>query len=283
MARIRYVILDFDGTCTQVDRIQDRFLAEYGAAIGAAPKDWERALATVRKAAPHAGWSLANAPSTAPAGADPFILAGEASALLARGRGATAPDVFKQVYNKCVAPFRPELADVLEALAKKAKVAFISNSSETDIANRISDLLAHAPKLRDKIHVSGGAQKFLVKEPLLDSKLTAAERTRFEQLEPALRIDGLRRPIYLRRGSYFEAICDVYNRFGDADVPIENKLSETLVCGDIWELDLALPAALGMQVHLIERAEPFVTYDYERARMAKGQVSANLKALIKRI
>src|SRR5450432_3743842 len=127
MARIRYVILDFDGTCTQVDRIQERFLAEYGQAIGAAPKDWERVLATVSKAAPHAGWSLANAPSTAPAGADPFILAGEASALLARARGATAPDVFKQVYNKCIAPFRSELADVLEALAKKVKVAFISN------------------------------------------------------------------------------------------------------------------------------------------------------------
>ena len=112
---------------------------------------------------------------------------------------------------------------------------------------------------------------------------TAAERARFEQLDGALRVDGLKRPIYLRRGSYFEAMCDVYNRFGDADKPIENKLSETLVCGDIYELDLALPAALGAQVHLIERAEPFPLYDYERARMGKGQISASLKALTKRV
>jgi phosphoglycolate phosphatase-like HAD superfamily hydrolase len=174
MARIRYVILDFDGTCTQVDRVQERFLAEYGKAIHADDKAWDKALATVRKAAPHAGWTLANAPSTAPAGADPFILAGEASALLARARGGNAPDVFKTVYNACVAPFRAELIDVLDALTKKVKVAFISNSGETDIGNRLTDLLP--AKLRAKIHVSGGAQKFLVKEPLLDSKLTAAER-----------------------------------------------------------------------------------------------------------
>lgn len=280
MARIRYVILDFDGTCTQVDRVQERFLVAYGKAIHADDKAWEKALATVRNAAPHAGWTLANSPSTAPAGADPFILAGEASALLARARGGTAPDVFKAVYNSCVAPFRAEVIDVLDALTKKVKVAFISNSSETDIGNRLTDLLP--AKLRAKIHVSGGAQKFLVKEPLLDSKLAATERARFEQLDAAVRVDGLNRPIYLRRGSYFEAMCDVYNRFG-ADKPIENKLEETLVCGDIYELDLAMPAALGAQVHLIERAEPFPLYEYERARMGKGQISASLKALTKRV
>jgi phosphoglycolate phosphatase-like HAD superfamily hydrolase len=281
MARIRYVILDFDGTCTQVDRVSERFLSEYGKAIHADDKAWDRALATVRKAAPDAGWTLANAPSTAPAGADPFILAGEASALLARARGGNAPDVFKAVYNSCVAPFRTELIDVLDALTKKVKVAFISNSGETDIGNRLTDLLP--PKLRAKIHISGGAQKFLVKEPLLDSKLSAAERARFEQLDGALRVDGLKRPIYLRRGSYFEAMCDVYNRFGDAEKAIEKKLEETLVCGDIYELDLAMPAALGTQVHLIERAEPFPLYEYERARMGKGQISASLKALNKRV
>ena len=281
MARIRYVILDFDGTCTQVDRVQEKFLAAYGRAIHADPKTWDQALATVREAAPHAGWTLANAPSTAPAAADPFILAGEASALLARARGGTAPDVFKAVYTTCVAPFRTELVDVLEALAKKVKVAFISNSVETDIANRLTDVLP--PRLRAKIHVSGGAQKFLIKEPLLDSKLTAAERNRFEQLDAGVRVDGLGRPIYLRRGGYFEAMCDVYNRFGDAQKPIEQKLSETLVCGDIYELDLAMPAALGAQVHLIERAEPFPLYAYERARMGKGEISANLKALAKRV
>lgn len=281
MPRIRYVILDFDGTCTQVDRVQERFLVAYGKAIHADDKAWDKALATVRKAAPHAGWTLANSPSTAPAGADPFILAGEASALLARARGGNAPDVFKAVYNSCVAPFRAEVIDVLDALTKKVKVAFISNSGEVDIGNRLTDLLP--AKLRAKIHVSGGAQKFLVKEPLLDSKLTATERARFEQLDAGLRVDGLQRPIYLRRGSYFEAMCDVYNRFGDADKPIVNKLEETLVCGDIYELDLAMPAALGAQVHLIERAEPFPLYEYERARMGKGQISATLKALTKRI
>ena len=281
MARIRYVILDFDGTCTQVDRVQEQFLAEFGRAIGVEAKEWAAAQATVRTAAPQAGWGLMNAPSTAPAAADPFILAGEAAALLFRAKQRPAPDVFRQVYAKCVAPFRSECIEVLTALTKKARVAVISNSAETEISARLTDLLP--AKVRAKIHVSGGAQKFLVKEPLLDTKLSKLEVARFDKLDAALRVDDLARPIYLRRGSYFEAMCDVYNRFGDAARAIEQKLEETLVCGDIYELDLAMPQALGTRVHLIDRAQPFPTYDYERARMGKGEVSPTLKGLTKRV
>jgi hypothetical protein len=85
-------------------------------------------------------------------------------------------------------------------------------------------------------------------------------------------VPALDRPVYLRRGAYFEALCAT-------TFPME----QTLVCGDIWELDLALPAALGAQVHLIERAAPFATYRYERERLAKGQSSPNLEALLERI
>ncbi len=281
VARIRFVILDFDGTCTQIDRVWHGFLEDYRKAIGAAEKDWKRACDAVAKASPHAGWTVMNAPSTAPAAADPYIQAFEAAALLVRERLiAPPPDVFRPTYHKHVAPFRPELGDVLEALLKKRiKVAFISNSDTTDIHTRIKDLFARNPTRGELVHVSGGAQKFLVKEPLLDAKLAAADRARFDKLDAALRVPELGRPIYLRRGGYFEALCDVYKNFGETAFPIE----QTLVCGDIYDLDLAMPAALGAHVHLIERAAPYATYDYERARLAKGHVTPNLKGLLRRL
>jgi phosphoglycolate phosphatase-like HAD superfamily hydrolase len=271
--RIRYVILDFDGTCTQVDKIQAKFLDDYRRAVGVEVKAWERAKATLTKASPTAGWTLMNAPSTAPAAADPYILAGEAAALLYREQGTQAPDVFRTVYENNLAPFRPELHDVIEALlAKQIRVAFISNSDGLGITNRIADLFHRSPGRRDAIPVFGGAQKFLVKEPLVDAKLTPEQRARFAKLEVGIRVPALDRPVYLRRGAYFEALCAT-------TFPME----QTLVCGDIWELDLALPAALGAQVHLIERAAPFATYRYERERLAKGQSSPNLEALLERI
>lgn len=271
--RIRYVILDFDGTCTQVDKIQAKFLDDYRQAVGVDVKAWERAKATLMKASPTAGWTLMNAPSTAPAAADPYILAGEAAALLYREQNTQAPDVFRTVYEKNLAPFRPELHDVIEALlAKKIRVAFISNSDGLGIMNRIADLFHRSPGRREAIPVFGGAQKFLVKEPLVDAKLTPEQRARFATLEVGLRVPELDRPVYLRRGAYFEALCAT-------TFPME----QTLVCGDIWELDLALPAALGAQVHLIERAAPFETYRYERERLAKGQSSPNLEPLLERI
>lgn len=271
--RIRYVILDFDGTCTQVDKIQAKFLDDYRQAVDIEPAAWDRAKAMLIEASPTAGWTLMNAPSTAPAAADPYILAGEAAALLYREKGKQAPDVFRTVYAKNVAPFRPELHDVIEALLEhKIRVAFISNSDGIGIMNRIGDLFHRTPDRRDAIAVFGNAQKFLVKELLVDAKLTAEQRARFDKLEVGVRVLELDRPVYLRRGAYFEALCAT-------TFPLE----QTLVCGDIWELDLALPAALGAHVHLIERAPPFETYRYERERLAKGQASPTLKGLLKRI
>src|SRR3954471_212906 len=113
-ARIRYVIFDFDGTCTQIEKVQAKFLDDYRKAIGVDDKPWEAAKARIIKASPNAGWNVMFAPSTAPAAADPYILAGEAAGLIFRERKHEAPNVFAQVYAQNVAPFRPELHDVIE-------------------------------------------------------------------------------------------------------------------------------------------------------------------------
>ena len=83
---------------------------------------------------------------------------------------------------------------------------------------------------------------------------------------------GLPRPIYLRRGKYYESLREIWRATGATP-------AETLVCGDIFELDLALPAALGAQVVLIERNN---TLPYERAatERAGGRVIRTLTALL---
>jgi hypothetical protein len=45
-----------------------------------------------------------------------------------------------------------------------------------------------------------------------------------------------------------------------------------------------MPSALGAQVHLIERAEPFGAYEYERdAADARGSRSPDLRGLLARL
>ncbi len=278
---IRYVVLDFDGTCTQVDKIQAQFLADYRKAINADEKAWAAALDAVTKASPTAGWTFQGVPSTAPAAADPYILASEAAALLVR-QGRIAPpgnDVFDRCYTANLAPFRRELADVLAALAKKRiNIGFISNTDGAKITARIADLLSANPKLFERIHFTGNARKYVVRE--LAFGPDPKHRARFEALPAAVTASTVNRPLYLRRGWYFEALCHFYQSFGDDSFPIE----KTLVCGDIWELDLAMPAVLGAQVHLVERAAPYESYPYELAAMAdKKHISKDLKGLLKRV
>jgi FMN phosphatase YigB (HAD superfamily) len=286
---LRYVVLDFDGTCTQIELAYAGFLAGYlaslehanGCAPGALQATWDAAVARIRAASPDAGWTLHGAPSTAPAAADPYILASEASALLVReGALRVVPaDAYARAYAANPAPWRPEVHEVLAALvARGLRVGFISNSDRVAIRGRLGDLLNADRALRERIVVHGDAAKFkLVELAVGASGPGAAHRARFEALDGAVRADGLARPIYLRRGAYFDALCGLWRDLGAGGYAI----AETLVCGDIWELDLAMPRALGAAVHLIRRAPPFETYPYELAQLAAPHdASHDLRGLI---
>ncbi len=276
---LRYVVLDFDGTCTQVEAVHQGFLDTYRDLLKLDAGDWKAACEAVAAASPRAGWTLRDAPSTAPAAADPYILAGEAFNYLQRLNPKLPnppPDHFGRAYGANVAPFRPELGEVLADLdGRGLHIGFISNSDSAAVAGRITDLLHGNPKLRERIFVSGNASKFAIKELPFDSK--NPRRAKFEQLPAALSVDGLGRPVYLRRGSYFEALCRLWDHFDEKGYPV----AETLVCGDIWELDLAMPAELGTDTHLIERAAPYQTCEYEIARTE--HVSADLHGLLVRV
>src|SRR5262249_51313057 len=108
-------------------------------------------------------------------------------------------------------------------------------------------------------------------------KTLGAWSERFAGLPAELTAPYLPRPIALRRGGYFRALRDEVWE-DDLEAP-----SRTIVCGDIFELDLALPSALGAHVHLLEREE---TPEYERAAvkaLERGASSPDLRALVARV
>lgn len=289
---LRYVVLDFDGTCTQIELVHAGFLTSYcailedanGCARGALAQAWDAAIAQIRAASPGAGWTLFGAPSTAPAAADPYILASEASALLERQRAIrqVPADAYPRAYAANPAPWRPEVPKVLAGLVHRGlKVGFISNSERFAIQTRLTDLLATRRELRGQIVVHGDAAKYKLAElPVGATGPGAAHRAEFEKLDGAVRAEGSTRPIYLRRGSYFEALCGLWQDLGAGGYAI----AETIVCGDIWELDLAMPKALGAHVHLIRRAAPFETYPYELAHLASpDDASWDLLGLVEHV
>lgn len=284
--RVRHAVFDFDGSCTLVPEISGRFLAAYGRRFARLDAritgEWAAALEFVRSRSPEAAWMLGGMPS-APAAADPYILAYEAARRLAAkfDLGPVPADLHGPAYDESPARFRPDLTMVLEALVESGvRVSFISNSSTGRIARRLDDHLAHRPDVRAAIRIFGGAAKFEIREIDAEAEVPAAIAARFDAVPRSVPVPGLGRPVYLRRGAYLEALCEVW---GDDATAIE----ETLVCGDIWELDLALPAALGAQVHLIERAPPYRTYPYElQAAAALGPrcgISAELGGLLVRV
>ncbi|MCC6620881.1 MAG: HAD family hydrolase [Deltaproteobacteria bacterium] len=293
--RLSHVVLDFDGTCTRVEATQELYLQHYKELLAASAGEdfaagWDEGWALVQARSPEAAWTTLGRAPAAPANADPYIAAGEIVGWLERrwrASGRELPpipkDLYKRAYASAEAPWRDEVVPTLEALvALGPRVTFVSNSATATIAHRLDALLADRPDLRSRIRVFGDANKYVVKELSWDGEpLPEALEAQFGALPAAAAgIEGLRRPVYLRRGDYFHALCKVWD-----DDP--GAAAETIVCGDIYELDLAMPAALGCHVHLVTRAAPHATCDYELGAVAalgaRGGVSDDLHALVARV
>ena len=208
--------------------------------------------------------------------------------LILRRRGdrrAVPADVNAKAYAASPAPWREEALDTFAKLIERGmRLHFVSNSSSVVINGRLQDLLTNHSSLSDSISVQSDAGKFRVCELEWDEKmspLSPAARKRFEGLpaswEGGKITDSIGRPVYLRRGAYFGAITRVLG--GNLAL-----LPKTVFCGDIWEMDLAMPYALGANVHLLDRGAPFNTYKYEKQAIGsygrRAKTSADLRGLL---
>ena len=285
--KITDIVLDFDGTCTVIPKIYEGYLSQFFDELNnqvfpqkhVKPKEWEAAKEIVRTNSPAAGWTLGTTPS-APAHADPYILAFEASKIILKEEKSslsTAPaGIHPDCYAKHQAPWRPEAREVFQKLLEKGiRLHFITNSDNTAVTNRVLDLMDLTDLKGSNISVNGNAAKYNISElSPWSTDIPDPAKQRFAKIPAASDQILKERPVYFRRSSFFSAICASFNN----DL---SNLSNTVFCGDVWELDLALPAALGANIHLIERASPFDTYDYERklTNAKNGKISTDLNGL----
>jgi len=180
----------------------------------------------------------------APSSVDPYLRTGMAVKLIMNELGVmiyppatlAARDrmivnvLYRYNYLRTSTHFRPG-ASKLFADLEGEDVCIVSNS-DTDGVSRKLDQLPGAVWL-DHTNVIGDAKKFV----------------NFANWEgvvaPHLEIPGLNRPVLLRRKYYFDVLNMLRNRY---DVAWE----DIVVVGDIFELDLALPMALGCTVGLLQ-------------------------------
>jgi len=138
--------------------------------------------------------------------------------------------------------FRTGAGAMLRSLAG-SRTWIVTNSDTHAVAGKVAALDREAPGVAWLTsRVRGFARKFDV-----DDGWTGAPGE--------MTIPGLERSVLLRRRSYFEIITEVLAEAG-------SSFAELVVVGDIFELDLAMPLALGARVGLVTSSR---TPDYERA------------------
>lgn len=279
---IACVVLDFDGTFTDVATESAPFLEHFRDGLARAlgqgvEQAWDEEVAALRAGADLLGWNLGGK-VVAPATADPYLTATTAAhrifQRLAVGtddatRSEAVQKLYRDSYVHSATAFKPEAKEVLEALLATGMPVTVITNAHTELVEKKLDTLA--PKGRERLKVSGDARKFLLDPPDVSD-------ARFDAVPEHQQLDGvLRRPVYLRRGRYFEALKRVWDSTG-------TKPEETLVAGDIYELDLALPAALGAHVQLVAR-DNVLPYELKAIEGlgARGGVDRSLRALLPRL
>ncbi|MGA9521838.1 MAG: HAD family hydrolase [Myxococcaceae bacterium] len=277
------VVLDFDGTFTQVEEEAAPFEEVYRSNVADllgrnVDEAWQREAAWIRGRPNEFGWNV-DGKIVAPATSDPYLLSTaiahrvfDAAGVLKNRvfRAEIAQALYREAYKYTRTSFKPEAKRVLEALlATDARVFVVTNSHTEVVARKLDEL---NPTGRERLEVVGDAKKYVIDEPVLgpdDGAFASVPETRD--------LPGLPRPVYLRRGRYYEALRRIWNETGAC-------AERTLVCGDIYELDLALPEALGAHIHLIVGActLPFERHAIEVAG-ARGGMSPTLEALPARL
>jgi phosphoglycolate phosphatase-like HAD superfamily hydrolase len=279
---IRCVVLDFDGTFTDVAAEGAPFVQHFrrrlSEVVGRDVEEagWAGVEAEVLASSEEHGWEVGGR-IVAPATADVYLLTNFVARRLCDTLGvlrdkaerAKLMDVlYREAYARAGTAFKPEAKEVLEALLDTGLPVHVVTNAHTDLVE--AKLTKLAPRGRERLRVSGDARKFLIEPPTTPDAL-------FDAVPETMHVEALVRPIHLRRGRYYDALRRIWR---ETDTTPET----TLVAGDIFELDLALPAALGASVQLVERTN---VLEYERRAIsalgARGGRDPSLRAILPRL
>ncbi len=271
----RLLVLDFDGTMTDAEEEGRPFRAGYledlaalcGWSLERVREAAERYEREVQQSNKH-GW-IFNGQIVAPATVDPYLrimpvarmILDEAGAFLGDPRRDRLLDaiLFKYNYPKTLTCFRPAAGPLLRELGARDDVQtwVVTNSHTEPVQNKIRRLDAEQGGVGWLVdRVRGRAQKYVVDGA-------------WDRVPAELWLDGLDRPVLLRRPRYFEALDALREGLGIG-------WEDVTVVGDIFELDLALPLAMGARVGLAANA---FTPTHERRYLADHPRGAVLNTL----
>lgn len=257
------LVLDFDGTMTDAEAegrpFREGYLEDLAWLVGRQAGDSEieqiaQAVEAELAAEPSAHPFMWMGRAVAPATVDPYLrMVPIAHRVLdyfgaipnADDRGRLLGGVlYKYNYAKTLGHpvFRPGAGEMLRSLGG-TRTWIVTNSDTHAVAGKVAALDRQAPGVAWLTsRVRGFARKFDV-----DDGWAGAPSE--------LSLPGLERAVLLRRRAYHEILHEVITEAG-------SSFEELVVVGDIFELDLAMPLALGARVGLVRSSR---TPDYERA------------------
>lgn len=272
------LVLDFDGTMTDAEAegrpFRDGYLEDLCALVGRPAHDAE-----VLAIAEEVEAELARAPerhpflwmgrAVAPATVDPYLRMvpiahrildrfGALPGAVDRGR-LLGSVLYKYNYAKTLGHpvFRPGAGEALRALTDRP-AWIVTNSDTHAVAGKVAALDRETPGIAWLTsRVRGHARKFDVDDA-------------WEGAPAQLAVPGLDRPVLLRRRNYHAILKALLDSEGAG-------FADLVVVGDIFELDLAMPLALGARVGLVASPQ---TPAYERAFVAshpRGRVIEDLR------
>ncbi|MDQ3337420.1 MAG: hypothetical protein M4D80_19840 [Myxococcota bacterium] len=274
------LVLDFDGTMTDAEAegrpFREGYLEDLCCLVGRPIGDAE-VLAIADQvdaeliAAPAQHPFLWMGRAVAPATVDPYLRMvpiahrildkfGVMPSAVERGR-LLGSVLYKYNYAKTLGRpvFRDGAGDVLCTLAS-TETYVVTNSDTHAVAGKIAALDKHSPGVMALTsRVRGHARKFDVDDA-------------WSGIDAELALPGLERPVLLRRRLYHDIIKSLLGTTGAS-------FGDLVVVGDIFELDLAMPLALGARVGLVVSPH---TPTYERAYVSahpRGRVIDHLSEI----
>lgn len=268
----KLLILDFDGSLTLLEleaaSLCRGYLADVSDLVALRGERFDAEVAdaeAVIAADPdHHGW-VNGGLIVAPALVDPYVDIQQVSNLILSKAGFIEPWrdrvlhlLFKHHAPKVESVFKPKALEALLGIDREAVAAYVVTNSQADPVK----------KKLEQLGANGGGENYLtwLIERVNGSAKKYEVDPNFDSVEATLTLPGLGRPVHLRRPVYYGVLDRLRREHG-------LEWNQVTVVGDIFELDLALPFALGARIGLFHNDR---TPAYERAFIRANHPRARL-------
>jgi len=283
------LVLDFDGTLTDVEQEGTPFTVGFlqdiarltGWTLDRVQQRAEQIAALIAADPGSHGWKV-DGVIMAPATVDPYLRIKPIAEMIFDEAGIYQdPDarrelltgtLYSQNYQRTTMHFANGAKDLLVAIMRQELDCYIVTNSHTEpVQEKIRRM---GMMLADECDTLYGAAFINWWLPRVHGRAKKYLPGGLDVEPFELRIPGLNRPVQLRRPHYFEVLNKLRNQHGIT-------WAQVTVVGDIFELDLALPLALGGQVGLmVNEYTPAYEVNYLRTRTPYAEVMTGLDQVL---